>query len=73
MPPDFEAIFQAALQLPLDQQHELLRRLCRQFAPSGELDEDSWRMIADRRAEYENGETSTVSWEQVKARLDAKK
>ena len=66
---DFDTIFQAAVQLPPEQQQELIRRLALQTDPPVELDEETWRMIGDRRAEYRAGKTSTLTWEEVKARL----
>ena len=70
---DLEAVFRAAVQLPPEQQKELIRRLAVQTDPPVELDEATWRTIHDRRAEYEAGKTTTMTWDEAKARLQARR
>ena len=70
---DFETILQAAVELPAEQQQELIHRLSLRLESPVELDEGTWRTIRQRRAEYESGKESMLTWEEVKARLQARK
>ena len=70
---DFDTIFQAAVELPPAQQQELIRRLSLQIDATLERDEATWGMIDARRAEFQAGKTSTLTWEEVKVRLHARK
>jgi putative addiction module component (TIGR02574 family) len=64
-------IFEAALELPVEEQLRLAQRLWDNVSPppSVELSPEQRQMLETRRAEAESDPEAGVPWEEVKARI----
>ena len=73
MATDIEQVFSAALELGPDDQSRLLALLIQNLDPDSEAGvQAAWEQEIDRRVgQLERGEVATVTWDEVRNRLNA--